>query len=253
VAYENVSAVQLAYLMDDVEMCNMMLPYINELSEDMRKKADDELTSKMAEVEKQRLEFRPYDFNEIVKAITEDQQLINTGQPNPATKKVLAKFKEYFKPGIIRSGKSWIKEHLQEGFLVYNQNYDPWSLNQLRWYLIKVIGHMETLAEKCFEQECSQGLKEIVDEKKLSRRESTIKNYINDLPLTYRRSHDSSLLLGRDFFVEICYGRARRARGCCGRAFGDRALLKTYVEQKDQAWKNLSSSLTSHTQHTKRL
>jgi hypothetical protein len=56
--YENVSVVQLAYLMDDVEMCNMMLPYIKELSEAMIKKADDELAKKMAEVERQRVEFK---------------------------------------------------------------------------------------------------------------------------------------------------------------------------------------------------
>lgn len=251
--YENVSAIQLAYLMYDVEMCNMMLPYIKELSEDLRKKVDDELAKKMAEVEMQRAEFKPYDFSEIVKAITEDGHLKNTGQPSLATEKVLAKFKEYFKPGIIKEGKSWIKEHLQEGFLVYDKNWDPWEIPQLRWYLINVIGYMQTLTEKCFEQECSQRLKEIVDEEKPNVRTSTIKNYINDLPLTYRGSQDSSLLLGRDFFVEIYYGMAL---GWDTVVAGHGLVvesLKTYAKQKDQAWKNLSSSLTSHTQHTKRL
>src|SRR5205085_806633 len=115
-----------------------------------------------------------------------------------------------------------------------------------------------TLAEKCFEQECSQGLKEIVAEKKPARRTSAIKNYINDLPLTYRGSLDSSLLLGRDFFVEIYFGAGgrgglRRAVARAGSPVLAGAALKIYVEQKDQAWKNLSSSLTSNNHHSKRL
>jgi hypothetical protein len=256
--YQNVSAVELVYLMDDVEMANMMLPYIKELSEEVRKKADNQLAKKMAEVEKQRALFKPYDFTEIVKAICADQTLKDTGKPSPATEKALTKFKEDFKPGDIKEGKSWIKEHLQEGFRVYDQNWDPWTGNQLRWYLINIIGHMETRAEKCFEQECSQGLKEIVDEKKPARRTSTIKNYINDLPLTYRGSLDSSLLLGRDFFVEIYFGGglgAAGGRGGMGRGGGgvSLAILQIYVEQKDQAWKNLSSSLTNYNQLTLRL
>jgi len=66
--------------------------------------------------------------------------------------------------------------------------------------------HPDANAILLFEQESSQGLKEIANEEKPSRRATAIKNNINDLPLTYRGSPDSSLLLGRDFFVDICYG-----------------------------------------------
>ena len=118
--YENVSAIQLAYLMDDVEIGNMMLPYIKELSEEMRKKADGQLTKKMTEVAVQQSQFKPFDFNPLIQAITADQMLIATGNPSPETEKELAKLKEYFKAGTIKFGKSFFKEHLQEGFRVYD-------------------------------------------------------------------------------------------------------------------------------------
>lgn len=252
--YENVTAIQLAYLMDDVDMCNMMLPYINKLPKEMIEKANDQLAKKMAEVEVQQSQFKPFDFNPLVQAITVDQVLIDTfiytGRPNAETEKELVKLKEYFKAGTIKLGKSFIKEHLQEGFSIYDQNCDSWNRNQLLWFFINVIGHIETLAEKCFEQECSQGLREIVDEKKPNQRANTIKNYFNNLPLTYRGSHDSSLLLGRNFFVEIYYGgRSADIRSVAGMD-ASRRCLKIYIEQKNQAWKNLSSSLTSNNRHT---
>lgn len=205
-SYHDVSAIQLVYLMDDVEMANRMLFYIKKLPEEMVKKAQDQLAEKMTEVEKQRGEFKPYDFTEIVKAISKDQTLIDTGRPSPDTEETLRKFKEYFKPDDIRQGKSWLKEHLQEGFRVYEEQWNPWKENQLRWYLVNIIGHMQTRAEKCFEYECSQGLKQIMDENKSSQRLSSLKNYMNDLSFSYRRSEDSSLLLGRDFFVDIYFG-----------------------------------------------
>jgi len=105
--------------------------------------------NKMTEVEKQRAHFKPYDFSEMVKAIANDNTLENTGKPNEATQKALAKFKEDFKPGRIREGKSLIKEHLQEAYRVYDENWNPWNANQLRWYLINVVGHPQTLVEKC--------------------------------------------------------------------------------------------------------
>src|SRR3990167_2311199 len=207
--YENVSAIQLAYLMDDDELTrDVLLPAIQKLPKEMIEDANTQLVNKMTEVEIQRAQFKPYDFSEMVKAIANDQTLINTGKPNEATQKALAKFKEDFKPGSIREGKSWIKAHLQEAHRVYNENFDLWNRNQLRWYLINVVGHMQTLVEKCFEQECSQRLSEIVGHKKPNARDVKIKNWINDVALTYRGTADSSLVLGRDFFVEIICGAA---------------------------------------------
>ena len=134
--YPNHTAIELAYVLDDVEMCKMMLPYIQKLPAELIKIANEQLTKKMVEVEKQRAQFKPYDFSEIVKAITADQTLKDTGIPNAETKMALTKFKKDFEPDVINFGKSFIKEHLQEGFHVYDQNWDPWNGNQLIWYLI---------------------------------------------------------------------------------------------------------------------
>jgi hypothetical protein len=142
--YENITAIQLAYLMDDDDMCNRMLPYLEKLSEEMRKDAVEQLAKKMAEVEQQASTFKPYDFSELVKAITADPILKDT---SPETKKALEQFKEDLTLGVIKCGKSFIKEHLQEGYKVYEQNFDPWNIRQLRWYLIHIIGHLQTRVE----------------------------------------------------------------------------------------------------------
>ena len=246
--YENVTAVELAYVLDDDDMCNsVLLPAIKKLPEFLIKKADEQLAKKMVEVEKQRSEFKPYDFSAIVKAITADETLKATGKASLETEEILAKFKEYFKPDVIKFGKSFIKEHLQEGYKVYDQNWNPWNGRQLLWFLINIIGTMQCRAEKCFEQACSQGLKEIVDEKKPLKRSVKLKNYINDEELTFRGSAGGKLLLSRDFFVEIYWGRgaadwARVVVLLLGRRRDAAEVLKNYVEQIDQAWKNLSSS-----------
>lgn len=242
--YENVTAVELTYVLDDDDMyTRVLLPSIKKLPEHMIKKADEQLAKKMAEVEKQRSEFKPYDFSAIVEAITADETLKDTGKASAETKEAFAKFQEYFKPGVIKFGKSCIKEHLQEGYKVYEQNLDPWDGQELLWFLINIIGTMQCRAEKCFEQACSQGLKEIVDEKKPLKRSIKLKNYINDIndaELTYRGSFDGKLLLSRDYFVEIYAGAGDSGEWWHGP--GSARQLKNYVEQIDLAWKNLSSS-----------
>lgn len=205
--YENVTAVQLAYVVDDDDMCNsILLPYIKKLPEDMIKQADEQLTKKMAEVEKQQSEFKPYDFSAIVKTITADETLKATGKAGPETEEALAKFKEYFKPGVIKLGKSFIKEHLQEGYKMYEQNWVPWNAKQLIWFLINIIGTMQCGVEKCTEQDFSLGLKN--KKENSAERSVKLKNYINNAELTYRGAVDSSLLLGRDYFVDIYFGAA---------------------------------------------
>src|SRR3990167_7988837 len=237
--YENYSAIELAYVMDDDElMREVLLPAILKLPPDNIKEAETQLANKMAEVEKQRAQFKPYDFSAMVKAIAADQTLRNTGQASEATKEVLEKFKRDFTPGVMTQGKSWIKEHLQEAYRVYDENWDPWHSEQLRcWYLIHVVGHLQTRVEKCFEQECSQGLKKVVNQKQRNARSVKIKNWVNDVSLTYRGAADSSLVLSRDFFVEIIYGWGLATAGVV------RTSLKNYVEQKNQQWKLLSSHL----------
>lgn len=206
--YENVTAVQLAYVVDDDDMCNsILLPYIKKLPEDMIKQADEQLTKKMAEVEKLESEFKPYDFSVIVKVITADETLKVTGKAGPETEEALDKFKEDFKPGVIKRGKSFINEHLQEGYKVCGKQ-KQWNVKQLLWFLINITATMQDRVEKCWEQEFSQGLCEILLEKKPRKRSVILKNKLGDSEMTYRQSADSKLLLGRDFFVEIYHGLA---------------------------------------------
>lgn len=74
--YENYSAIELAYAMDDDELIrDVLLSAICKLPPEMIKKAETQLANKMAEVEKQRAQFKPYNFSEIVKAIAADQML----------------------------------------------------------------------------------------------------------------------------------------------------------------------------------
>ena len=238
--YENVTAVELAYVLDDHDMCNsVLMPCIKKLSAHMIKNADEYLAKKMAEVAKQRSEFKPYDLSALTQAITADETLKATRKASKETEEAFAKFKEYFKPGVIKLGKSFIKEHLQEGYKVYDQNWGPWNRRQLVWFLINIIGTMQCRTEKCFEQACSQGLKEIVEEKKPLKRSVKLNNNINDAELTFRGSPDGKLLLGRDFFVEIHHGGGRIGPR---RWLMTTNCLKNYVEHIDQAWKNLSSS-----------
>ena len=252
--YENVTAIQLAYLMDDDDLCNsVLLPYIKTLPEYMIEKADEQLTKKMAEVEEQQSQFKPYDFSVLVAAITADEMLRNTGKASPATEEALAKFKEDFKPGVIKKGKSFIKEHLQEGCSVCSLNWKPWSGEQIEWYLINIIGTMQCRVEKCTEQEFSHGIRE----EKLLKRSVNLKNWIRIkvaeltyreswdykwalsrdhvvAELTYRESCDSKRVLGRDYFVDIYYGAALNSWPTLLPGLRDvyYLCLKNYVEQK---------------------
>lgn len=205
--YQNVSAMELAYLMDDDELISeVLLPAILKLPNDLITEAKTQLVYKMAEVAKQQAQFKPYDFSEMVKVITNDQMLKDTGSPSEATQKAFTKFKTNFQSDNINQGKSWIKENLQEGICIYAENRGQWIRKQSLWYLINVIGHIQTLVEKCFQQECCQGLDNIVGKKKTNARQVRLVNWINKLPLAYRCTVDLSLILGQNFFVEIVYG-----------------------------------------------
>jgi hypothetical protein len=257
--YQDVSAIQLAYLMDDDElMRDVLLPAIQKLSPEMIKEAETQLANKMKEVEEQRKQFKPYDFSEIVKAMEADHMLRTTGKVSSATHKAVKKFEGDFTPGVIKEGKYLIKEQLNEALLTYltrieNKHDLSQNVNQLKLYLICIYGHLQTFAEKCFEQECSQGLKGIVEEKKPNARGVKIENGLNDLPLTYRGTANASHVLGRSFFVEMVYG-------CLGNvelvgagtdypsptwhaSCAEFVVLNKYVDKKQQQWEILSGDL----------
>jgi|GEM_PF-5851885 hypothetical protein len=244
--YENVTAVQLAYLMDDDElMTDVLLPAIKRLPLDMVRQAEEQLTEKMKEVEIQQTQFNPYDFAGLVKAIALDETLRHSGQPNNATQNAFAHLIEDFKPGNIAQGKSRIKEQLREVYRVCNDNWDLWSVNQLRWYLINIVGHLQTLVEKCFEQECSQGLSETANHKVPNARGVKINNRINDTELNYRGNADGSLVPGRDYYIEIIYGGGDTAVTSGTARHRSLECLNTHINNKNRQWEKIRNELTT--------
>ncbi len=236
--YEDVSAIELIYLMDDDEMLEMALDYIKELPIQTKIEIYTQLTHKMAEVEKQRAQFKPYDFSEIVLAITNDQSLKDKDIPTEATLSALAKLKNDFTPDVIKQDKSWIKEQLEAACQVYLKNAAAWPYSKCRWYLINVSGYIQTLVETCFEQECSQGLVNIVVEKQPNTRNVKVKEDIGDKAMgkemTYRGATDLSLRLGCDFFVEFVEGKAMSS--IAWYYSGGASMFPDYYTHKKQRW-----------------
>lgn len=249
--YENVTAIQLMYLMDDNEMfVEAVLPYIQKLKPELIKIVEMQLSNKMEEVEKQRHQFKLYYFGNLLDEILRDQTLRDSGQPNDRTKQALAKFKDDFKPGIITEGKSWIKNNLQHAFNL-DREYPDLRENRkvFEWFIINVVGHVQTLVEKCFEQECSQGLIRGQKNKRKVQIEDTMYTHKE---LTYRESVDSSLKLSRDYFVEINTGLGWGAESA-GRwltVYGrwethPCIVLDHHLSSKNQQWEKIKSSLTN--------
>lgn len=237
--YQAVSAIQLAYLMDDVEMCETMLPYFEKLSLEDKKTTLQQLSEKMHEVEEQRLHFKPYDFSAIIEAITHDQQLRGTGKPNAATQTVLEQFKTDFKSKEIVKGKSWIKEHLREAFCMFETFLIETKLKkndlypnrkQRKWYLINIIGHLQKLVEKCFRQECCHGLAGILRNEKLKRLYNIKKDQKRRIPYDGVEGDK----LGEHYFIEIYSGRRAEI------------ILPQVLDKKTSKWVTASSFLNNY-------
>lgn len=147
--YENHSAIELAYVMGDYNlMRNILLPAIYKLPPNMIEMAKLHLSNKILQIKEQENQFRPYDFSEIVKAISSN---VSVREAN--TQNALAKFQEAFKPGNIKEGKSWIEEHLHEAWRLYRKENANWDTNQQSCYIGNVIEPLLKMTENLFMQE----------------------------------------------------------------------------------------------------
>lgn len=208
--YKNISAIQLIYLMDDLDLCEMTLPFIELLPESSIKKIHEQLTSKMAEVQLQREQFKLYDFNLLIQAIMNDNEYLRSNVKQPAKETIteLSRFKKYFSPEVIIFGKSFIKEQILAACKLFNDTWnEPWNGYKKNWYLINVIGHLQTLVEKCFEHECSQGLYSLLELNKTPKRSDNL-NITHWVSQTFRCLYIPSIkLVGRNYFVDMDFGK----------------------------------------------
>ena len=205
---EDVTAIQLAYLLEDDELYHTMMPYLGDLPQG-RERAHQQLAKKIAEVEEQELRFKQYDFNDLITAISEDHSLKNKHTASAETEEALTKFKENFKPGIVKKGRPFNMHHLKDAYAVYCENFDRWNRWQLLWFLQYVIGYLQSRVPSCYAQAFSQGLKKIIDEKQFLKRSFTLKNYINSEKIFYfSREVTPLFMLGRDIYIDIYYGGA---------------------------------------------
>jgi hypothetical protein len=174
--YRNVSAIELACVMGNVNLLETVLfPVLKQQSQDLFEKAQKQLGNKIAEIEKLRIQFKPYNFSDIVNAITADQTLRNTGQPNETTTKALIKLKADFAPRIISEGKSsepgvicgtsWIEEQLIEAYAIIENNLIHWSEHQYNFYINHIINYfLQNHVEKNFEIEIQRCADETLNE-----------------------------------------------------------------------------------------
>lgn len=245
--YKNHSAIELAFVMDDHElMRDVLFPAILQLPPEQIKKAEAELTNKMAEIEEQRVHFQSYNFSKIADAITKDESIKFKGKASEETKEILENLKNDFAPKVISQGKSWIPENLRTALQVIDKHVDNprWTDWQFSFFFMKVIGHVQTRAEKCFEQECSQGLYNIVEMKQSNNRSTTVKSFNGEYkkPLTYRGSEDLSLILGQNFHILITDGVGTGGLRVRNKIRDDQ-LVKKYIDQKNQQWELLRDHL----------
>lgn len=213
--YENLSALVLAYVLDDVDMCKIILRAISKIAKRDKSNHEvaeaianiyDQLVKKMAEVEAQKKQFKPYDFSVLVNAITKDEALLEGMKAGKNVEQEWVKFKEDFKPQVIHQGRSLIKEQLNAAEQVFNENLTSWNEKQKLWYLINVIGFMQTRVEKSCEYELSQGIKEVVGTQKQARRCNKLVIPIKNSHGNFRQTYDGKYLLGRDYYIEIFDG-----------------------------------------------
>lgn len=191
-----------------------------------------------------------YDFSPLVTAISNDQQLIATGNPSEATKILIEKFRTDFMPGVVKSGYLFNLNDLIKALELYDQNYDPWDGNQLRFFWCQVVGFLERLVPAVFAQAVSQGITNVLEGKPFQRTLS-FHNYVTNKPVSFfPLDADLTCRLGLGFGVDsYCSGppvgllapRPWVARAAC-------VFVQTYVEQHQRAWKDLCCHCSSNSE-----
>lgn len=153
--------------------------------------------------------------NDLAVAITNDAQLrTNWKNPNPATLSLLVQLRNYLKPGIVETGHHFNLNDFIKTHEIYDQNWDPWSGEQLAFFRVNVIGFQERLMTAPQLQAACMGLNNYLNKDQPLKRSIEVKNYVTDKKITVVpfSSEDPSCRLGEGFVIDSYFGWGRA--GC---------------------------------------
>lgn len=245
--FENVTAIQLAYLLEDEKIGKLLFQATN--NPERRKKLNQQLAQKISEVEDQEAHFKKYDLTAIAKAIKNDQHLRATGKASHETEKAFAKFKDYFQPKVVQKGRPFNMADLQQAYALYHKNWIVWNYNQLVWFLHNVIRLLLGRVSASYAQAFSQGLKAIVENNETVERRFKLNDEISYRynPSLSEDSYDNfsyytcchSPTMKDGSFVDIHTGSVGEDGYPWWGTTRTDGSLKKYIAQKKQDWNDL--------------
>jgi len=248
--YQNITGVQLAYLMNDPDIMRILNATLKKSQPWIIENAQKQLFKKMLEVSQQK--YLPLDFSLIVKAITADANIVITYSENnfikvrasSATEKLSAEFREKIKPRNISQGKSFIEQYLLAAYKILEQHRSKWNRAKILWFQINIIAPLQSRVEKRCAQELTQGLSDLVLTGKPFDRSRKLINCIENnaykgIEIDFRGTSDGALILGRDYFIDIFYG----AVTFNDYIHQDVELLEQWATQKSQQMDDLIKEL----------
>jgi len=152
---EEVTPLELAYGAEDIDMCQMLLPFLDRLPGGR----EEALKQMQARFPESKEEEKPYDFKPLVADI----------RANNNVEAAFEKFREDFKPRVIKKGKHCNVQALLDAMKVYDDNYDDnddlWSAEQCSLLWCQVIGYLQRMLPACYAQAFCQGLYNVTDDK----------------------------------------------------------------------------------------
>ena len=205
------TAFQLALGAEDVEMLEMMVPYLDEDEKHRQYEAQFPPEKEKAEQQCQKRDLAA--LQTVFKAI-------GASNNDKDAEKALVEFRNYLKPGgVIKTGKHFNAQLLLKAFELYDQHYEAFGntwksrKNQTAWR--KVVGYIQRFLPACYAQAFCQGIYYIVKNREKLHRSLEFR-YDKGI-LFYPLDSDSSSRLG---FDHACHGRTRVRPGGFGRPFG---------------------------------
>jgi len=215
-----------------------------------------------------------YNFESLILAITNDDNLITTGEPNDTTKAALLTFKNHYLPGVVTKGHLFNLNDLVKAWELYSSKLslasrNPWEPNQLTFFCCQVVGGLELAATAvdaqrlCKADEFHHGVDDESRNNSFILRDQFQQQIIKDDKFMEYFPCDLNFLLGRDFAVlnwqdripaptlryrnKMVVGRGIGAggRGVSEEEGGFGHMLKSYVEEKNQGLATLRNTLKS--------
>jgi len=141
---------QLAYGGQDVEMCQMMLPFAKGREGDILEQIHERFPS-LTEEEK------PYDFSHIIDAIASNN--------NDQIDRAFEKFKEDFRPRKIEKGWHFNVKNLVLAAQLQCENLEIWSTDQRSLFLKKCVGYLQYQLPASYAQAYCHGLLNLIQHK----------------------------------------------------------------------------------------